>query len=348
VLATTAQTKRPFLLPAKRGWLLASVWLLAVVFAVVASSGGWKPNGVGLPQVPANTGSTDLVLTREDLGKLPLTFIANEGQFDPAVRFRVKYAGHIIFFTPGEVIFSASQQADDDSVTSSVVRLRFRGANHIPTIEGEEQLPSVANFLLGNDSTQWYTNVPTYGAVAYRGLYPGIDLVYRGTEGHLKSEFVVAPSADPRIIRLMYDGVKAVSLQEDGALVLQTELGTLKESVPVVYQEINGRRVAVEGSYLLLGDRQIGFEIGSYNRAYPLVIDPVLSYSTYLGGSSLDRGFGIAVDAAGNTYVTGLTFSTDFPTTTEALQVPFGGGQDAFVTKLTPDGSTIVYSTYLG
>ena len=246
------------------------------------------------------------------------------------------------------MVFSTSHQSEDESMASSVVRLRFAGANPSPVLEGLHQQPGVANFFIGNDPIEWRTSVPTYGAVAYRGLYPGIDLVYLGKEGHLESEFVLAPGADPGMIQLAYSGLKGVSLREDGALVLQTEFGELVEAAPILYQEIGKQRVEVEGSYQLLGGGQVGFQVGSYNASYPLVIDPSIEYSTYLGGVEVELGDAIAVDNAGFAYVTGVTLSIGFPTTTGVLQGP----SDAFVAKLDTTDATgaasLVYSTYLG
>jgi len=279
------------------------------------------------------------------LAKLPLSFVANAGQMDSTCLFIVRGAGHTIFFTASEVAFSAIQRTEDESL-ASVVRLRFAGANPNPTIEGLEQLPGMANFFLGNDPAKWRTNVPTYEAVVYRELYPGIDLVYRGRKGHLKNEFLVSPGADPGMIRLVYNGVESLTLRKDGALVLETQFGELIEAKPVVYQEIKDRRVEVEGTYRLLGDGQVSFTLGLYDKAYPLVIDPVLAYSTYLGGSRHDHGTEIAVDAWGNAYVTGYTHSSDFPPAPGYGN--YAGDADVFVAKLNSRGSALVYLTYLG
>ncbi len=199
--------------------------------------------------------------------------------------------------------------------------------------------------------------MPTYGAVAYRELYPGIDLVYRGTEGRLKSEFIVAPGSDPASIRLSYSGVEAMSIRGDGALVLQTDMGELVETAPFIYQRIDGQSREVSGSYQLLGEGQVGFSIGDHDRAYPLVIDPTLVYSTYLGGTNFEFPSDLAVDSAGSAYIAGGTSSNDFPTANPAQPVhgggtvfgaPYNGALDGFVTKLNPAGTAVVYSTYLG
>jgi hypothetical protein len=303
---------------------------------------------------------------KQALMQLPLRFIANAGQTDPEVRFTVKAAGQTIFFTPDEVVFSAvagsapqtRRPPDAATAQSQTVRLRFAGANTRPDIAGLEPLPGAANFFLGNDPAKWQANVPTYGAVAYRNLYPGVDLVYRGVEGRLKSEFRLAPGADPAAIRMEYQGVEAIRLDADGALVLHTPLGELVEAAPLIYQEAGGARQAVAGGYVLLqarppsagpGRERVGFRLAAYDPARPLVIDPVLAFSTYLGGSSTEGGNGIAVDGAGNAYVTGNTSSSDFPTR-NPLQANNGGVTDAFVTQVISASGvyTYGYSTYLG
>ena len=323
-------------------WLARACIGLGILMLALAGLSRLWPTAVGPPLAGAEIDAAQIQAT---LAKLPLSFVANAGQTHPAVRFHVRGAGHTIFFTPEEVVFSASQEVDGERV-SSVVRLRLVGANPEPVVEGLERLPGVANYFVG-DRSQWRTGVPTYGAVAYRAVYPGIDLVYRGTAGRLKSEFRVAPGADPGQIRLAYSGVESMRLRVDGALVLATALGELIEESPAVYQEIDGRRVEVAGSYRLLGEGHVGFALGAYDADYPLVIDPTLSYSTYLGGSGIEDGKDIAV-YGGYAYVTGTTTSTDFPTPNASQDSHAGGEYDAFVTKLNTAGSALDYSTYLG
>ncbi len=295
----------------------------------------------GIPCVSAASDELSVQLT-----KLPLSFIENQGQEQSPVLFHVEAAGHSIYFTPDEFVLAASDPA---AGLSSVIRINIPGSDPDVVVEGVDLLPGTANFFTGNDPSKWYVEVPTYGAVAYRGVLPGTDLVFRGTEGFLKREFVLSPGADPKSIMMEYTGGEGLSVDAEGNLLVETTLGTLYEAAPVSYQIIGGERVAVDSWYILLGDDRVGFEIGPYDTAYPLIIDPELDYSTYLGGSNEDRGYAVAVDSAGSAYITGFTQSTDFPLpVAQVFQDLLAGGTDAFVTKLTPDGTQLVYSTYLG
>jgi len=283
-------------------------------------------------------------------GQIPLSFIANTGQTDPNVKFQVKGAGHSIFFTPNEIAFVAfptPNEPGNQATTSSVVRSSLANSNPNPTISGLEKLPGVANFLLGEDSSKWQTNVPTFNGVVYQNVYQGIDRVFKGTEGQLKSEFLVAPFADPSQILMNYTGVNDIRLRDDGALILETPLGELIDNAPIVYQDINGQRVNVPAAYNLLGNGQVNFSLGYFDPTQPLVIDPVLAYSTYLGGSGLDSANRMTVDSTGAAYIIGTTVN-NFTTTPGAFQTTPGGQADFLVTKINPEGTALVYSTYIG
>jgi hypothetical protein len=241
--------------------------------------------------------------------------------------------------------------AGDGTATpdAAVLRSRFVGANPQPQVVGVDQLASTSNYLIGNDPSQWQTNIANYGRVEYQNLYPGVDLVFYGNQQHLEYDYVVAPGTDPGVIKLAIDGAESMTLDDQGNLVLHTSGGDVLEHAPVVYQDTSGDRQPVSGQFMLDGDGQVCFALGAYDHSQPLVIDPVLTYSTYLGGSRGDTGAGVAVDAAGNAYVTGYTSSADFPTTPSAPQTTYGGGSyDAFVAKLNPTGTALIYSTYLG
>ncbi|MGD0222420.1 MAG: SBBP repeat-containing protein [Terriglobia bacterium] len=240
-----------------------------------------------------------------------------------------------------------------------VMRMRLVGGNTKGRAVGLDKLPGRSNYFIGNDPKKWRTNVPTYAQVTYQGVYPGIDLVYYGNQGELEYDFVVAPGADPSRIQLAFDG--ADQLTQDGAGNLVAKLGGAKVHLrkPIVYQPSETAQSGkatdheqrtldpLDGKYILKPTSQVAFEIAPYDRNKPLIIDPVLTYSTYLGGGNDDWGLGIAVDTAGNAYVTGYTGSTNFPVA-NPLQAGNAGGYDAFVTKLNAAGSALVYSTYLG
>jgi hypothetical protein len=227
--------------------------------------------------------------------------------------------------------------------------MKLVGGNASAKIAGADELPGKSNYFIGNDPSQWRTNVSNYSKVEYRDVYPGIDLVYHGNQRQLEYDFVLAPGADPKRIELVFEGTRSLSLDKQGNLILATADGDLVQHKPAVYQEADGKRTEVEGSYVLRGRNRAGFRVASYDAHQPLVIDPVLSYSTYLGGNGNDIGYGIAVDSAGNAYVTGVTSSTNFPGASASTIQPAGAGSnDVFVIKLNAAGSALVYSTYLG
>ncbi len=284
-----------------------------------------------------------------DLDALPLSFLANAGQFDSTVHSAVQGARQAIAFTPNKIIFNSSDQLASET-SANPVELTFSGANADPTIQFLDPLPGVANFITGQNPDQWVTNVPTYEGLIYNELYNGIDLQYSGDRSQLKSDFIVEPGADPSQIRLNYAGVEAISIREDEALVIQTPFGELVEGAPIVYQEINGKRVDINAQYILEDNHTVRFEIGDYNPNVTLIIDPTIQYSSYLGGKLTDSISDIVVNRSGNILVTGSTNSSDFPTQF-SVQNSFGGGAfdgDAFVTKLSLDGSAVVFSTFLG
>ena len=300
-----------------------------------------------LPDLQEDEGRVGQGKIQANIAEIPISFIANAGQVDANVRFMVKAGKQTIFFTSEEVVFAASEKREREGPRSSVVRLRFAGANGEVKIEGGESLPGIANFFLGNDPEKWRTNVPTYATITYQGLYPGIDLIYSGKQGRLKSQFVVTAGANPAVILMDYSGASSMYVREDGALVLETPIDTLVEAPPLIYQVIDEERVLVEGGYRLLGNGEVAFTLGEYVTTEPLIIDPTLVYSTYLGGSDYDDGRGITVDGSGNAYIIGATRSSNFPTS-NPLQPDYGGDTDAFVAKLNASGSGLIYSTYLG
>jgi hypothetical protein len=283
---------------------------------------------------------------QEAYGKLPLSFEANQGQTDSQVRFLTRGGGYRLFLTASEAVL---QLHSAPSTPSAVLRIKLVGANGAPAVVGEEEMPGQSHYFIGNDPSQWRTHVAHYRKVRYQEVYPGVDLVYYGDQRQLEYDFVVGPGADPHVIKISFAGAREVRIGEDGDLVLGVGSGEIRQHKPAIYQVLNGVRTEIAGGYRLEGEAQVSFEAGPYDANRPLVIDPVLIYSTYLGGSGADYGIDIAVDAEGSAYVTGTTYSVDFPVTAGALQSVFAGSLgDVFVTKLNRRGSAVVYSTYIG
>ncbi|WP_332760930.1 DUF7948 domain-containing protein [Pseudarthrobacter sp.] len=297
---------------------------------------------LGLPQpgVPGSAGLSPADRERavDAYGKLPLSFVPNAGQTDQSVRYYSQGAGFSFFFTQDKAILSFAKGA-----RGQALELQFLGSSAAATLEATDSGPGTVNYLTAGAS---HTNLPTYQQLTYRELWPGIDMVFRGQGGELKYEFHLRPGADPGDIRLGYAGADGLSVGGDGALLVDTPLGALRDSAPTSYQLTDGRQGAVESRYALEG-HSYGFALGHYDRTQALVIDPSLAYSTFLGGSADDFGLGVAVDAAGNAYVSGSTSSADFPTTAGAHDTSLSSS-DVFVTKLNAAGTGLVYSTYLG
>ncbi|MCS6804168.1 MAG: SBBP repeat-containing protein [Acidobacteriota bacterium] len=234
--------------------------------------------------------------------------------------------------------------------------MKLVGANPAPAITGHDALGGTSNYLIGNDPTRWITGVPHYGRVQYKQVYQGIDLVYYGNQRELEYDFIVQPGADPGVIALSFEGCDQAEIDERGDLLLHTAVGLVRQRRPVIYQEVAGTRIEVEGRYKLLnaptaaGCREpvIGFELGSYDATQPLVIDPTLVYASYLGSTEYDEGNDVAVDSNGNAYIVGATASATFPRA-NPLQPNYGGGStDLYVIKLNPAGNRLVYSTFIG
>ena len=281
-------------------------------------------------------------------GDLPLAFAPNAGQTDDSVRYVARGAGYSFFFTDEQAVLSLVR-TDRQDVTGLALELRFVGASPDARLEAREPASGTVSQLTGAGADS-ASNVEAYQELVYRELWPGIDMVFRGDGGELKYEFQLDPGADPRDIRLDYDGASGLSLGSDGGLEIDTPLGVLNDARPVSYQTGDGARVPVDSQYAVHGadDGGYGFAVDGYDRSRPLVIDPAIDFSTFVGGTGSDAGRGIDVDAAGNIYVTGQTASADYPTTLGVFDRGYNNNTDVFVTKLDSSGSTIVYSTFIG
>ena len=310
---------------------------------------------------------------REAYGTLPLSFEANVGQVAQPVEFISRGSGYTLFLTGSEAVIALHRQPaarakyqqpaarakhqprageneleGDTGRKGAVLRMRLIGANPRARVTGRDEQPGKVNYLIGDAPEKWRTNISTYAKVHYREVYPGVDAVYYGNQRQLEYDFIVAPRANPSRIGFSLSGGRDLRIDARGDLVLRVGDGEVRQQRPFIYQEIDGERREVAGGYVLKGGNRVGFRVGAYDRTKPLVIDPVLSYSTYLGGGGSDYSEDVVVDASGNAYVSGYTTSVNFPTTAGAFAPINKGNYDAFVTKLNPAGTALVYSTYLG
>jgi hypothetical protein len=355
----------------------------AVMITALFSGHGAEPSNAPLEKdsaAPRESHSRAAALNT--YARLPLSFEANSGQTDSRVEFLARGDGYTVFLTPSEAILAlrgssvSNSQLPNSRLPNSQVpssqlsksqlpnsqlptlrrpvdngdalRIQLVGANRTVRGKGEHRLPGHVNYLTGRDRTRWRTGIPTYARVAYADAYPGIDLVYYGNQRRLEYDFIVRPGSDPDAITLAIGGADKIDIDEQGDLVLHVGSRQIRQLKPIVYQEANGVRREIEGRYDLHDSGRVKFHLAPYDPTLPVVIDPVLVYSTFVGGGRDDFGTGVAIDPEGNAYVSGYTFSSDFPTTIGAFDSSHNGMSDAFVTKLDATGATLLYSTFLG
>ena len=333
---------------------LATLLAVAVSLVLVALGDGGVPSRMAPSPAPV-----------ADTAPPPApVFEPNQGQADAAVDFISRGSGYTLFLSGTDAVLSleagrpgSTTFLGDGTLTrgtgmepeGAAVRMGLAGANADPAIAGRAQRAGTASYLRGDDPSKWRKNIPTFGRVHYSAVYPGIDMAWYGNSAGLEYDFELAPGADANRIGLTFEGAESVRV--DGRdLVVQTAVGELRHQPPFAYQENAGTRERVEARYAVRPDGAVGFELGAYDRTRPLVIDPQLVYSTYLGGTGSDRGSDVAVDASGHAYIVGSTDSPNYPTTAGAFRTADTdpGERDVFVSKLSADGSSLVYSTYLG
>jgi hypothetical protein len=337
----------------------ASISLLMLFFAVISS----KPRSIAFgvitdvshdpnfdAQLSKNKTAGRLQLSK-DYGKLPMYFESNHGQVDKQVRFVSRSHGYTVYLNPTTAVFELTNLFDLESHHVQPIRraefcMKLLGANPSPGMIGLEELLGKSNYFLGNDPKKWQTAIPTYAKVKCENVYAGIDLIYYGDLDELEYDFVVAPHADPKIISIVFEGADKFKIDDAGNLVIYTVAGEVRQRKPFIYQIRKDKKEPIAGGFVLKDKNQIDFQVGNYDGNIPLFIDPVLSFSSYLGGSGLDEAFSIAVDESGNAYVTGKTVSTDFQIS-NAIQSSNRGGFDIFVAKYDAKG-TLLYSTYFG
>ncbi|HMJ26003.1 MAG TPA: SBBP repeat-containing protein, partial [Pyrinomonadaceae bacterium] len=301
-------------------------------------------------------------------GKLPMAFEANRGQTDTTVKFLARGSGYSLFLTPNEAVLSlntASRAANIDEdegsgrqsmrlraaneasgSVSSVLRMKMLGADPQAVVSGDGNLPGKSNYFIGQDPRQWRKDIPNFAKVKYQGIYKGINLTYYGNQRQLEYDFVIQPGSDPRQIALNFKGPDSISVDEAGDLVLNVAGREVRQQKPFAYQEVNGAKREINSRFALTSKNEIGFELGEYDATRPLVIDPVLVYSTYFGGTGADTATAITVNGAGEAFITGTTPSANFPGT--ALLGASTSNGDAYVAKLNAAGTVIVFASYFG
>ena len=355
--------------PSAPRMFLPASWIVAVAVLGVALAGGLRLNSVirnsgrkTANQVATAPKAQDGGRVRASLAALPLAFEANQGQTDPQVKYVARGRGYTVFLTANDTVLAvhSSSPAVDTRVAqnhggaeratardrSAAIHLRLDGGNLQSQIIAGHQLPGHSNYFIGADRRQWHANVPQYARVCYREAYPGVEMAFYGAQNQLEFDFIVAPGASPDPIRFDISGALRVVTDPSGNLILASSAGDVLLHQPVAYQQKDGVRQPVDARFVLRAKNQVSFELGNYDRSRELVIDPSVTYATYLGGTGEDDGNAIAVDGSGNAWVTGQTKSTDFPTK-NPLYASNKGSFDVFVTELSPTG-TLVYSTYVG
>jgi Beta-propeller repeat len=365
---------------ARLGLMLALTVAAILVFQIRGFKPRWHAQEV--PRLAANAGvsqSAD-VMYRER----PLSFEPNVGQADPHVRFVSRGLGYHLVLRADEVDFSLWERSTKEmqrpqsgtnelrtaqSRNISTVQMLLAGANHHSEVEGLDLLPGQANYLIGSDRTKWRRDIPTYGRVKCHDIYPGIDVMYYGNQRQLEYDFVVAPNADPKNIRLVFKGAESIQIEPStGDLLVKMANGAeLRQARPRIYQQIQNQKRGVSGEYQMVGQETVAFAVADYDHRNPLIIDPTVEFTTFIAGSAEDFPISIAVDGSGNSYITGFTLSNDFPlilntdpyaknctlveelTFNGSLDNPatFGGcNEEAFVAVLSPNG-TLLTSTYI-
>ena len=295
---------------------------------------------------------------REIATGLPMRFEINEGQAGPEADFICRGNSHTVLInSTGMMLSLPDSKASDQSTaeapenqtqkTANVLNMKLLGANASAEPSGVDKLVTRSNYFIGNDPEKWRTDIPNFGKVKYEQVYEGIDLLYYGNQGRMEYDFLLSPGSEPDKISLMLEGAETISINKQGDLVLKSGRSELAMLEPVAYQERGGKRERIPAAYDLQGENRVGFSLGDYDPELPLVIDPVIAYSTYLGGSGPEDGKAIAVDTLGNVYVTGMA-QFGFPVDDNPLQRNNAGGYDVFVAKLKGDGSELLYATYIG
>jgi Beta-propeller repeat len=362
-------------------YLIPVIFVALAVMVVRAPLPSPRPSqqqaGLMAVSLKAQTASGD---SRLKQANLPLYFEANQGQTDERVKFLSRGGGYTLFLTEeGATLSLRMPQADDSAHAASSadlakrslhgprpggishprhsahtrystdsVQLKLVAANPSPEVTGDSPQTGRVNYFIGKDPSHWHTGITTYKGVRYAQVYPGVDMVFHGSQQQLEYDFEVAPGADPSRIALQVNGARDLHLDPAGNAIVSIPVGDIALHKPVTYQGEGSSRREVASAFELRAKGTLGFHVGDYDRSQKLVIDPVLTYSTYLGGSNTGSISGLVTNSSGNVFVTGTTTSADFPVTLGAFQPSLPNAVSAFVTEFTPDGSSLVFSTFLG
>ena len=337
--------------------LAGAAFILVVVAGVILGSGSrYSQKPAQLPGSPFPDGSSrSHAKLKPDvqslLSHLPLIFEPNQDQADSSVKFVARGAGYSLYLdSMGAILATPMPRGSSSRGKLEAVRMTLVGANPSAAIAGNDPLPGKSNYFIGNDPKKWRTGIPQFAGVHYRNVYPGIDLVFYGSQGHLEYDFKVAPGADPAQAELQFDGATKLELS-GGDLLLKGTSADVRLQAPHIYQSAAGHQQPVDGRFVLRAANRVGFEIGSYDRRRELVIDPTISYSTYFGGTGSETSPSIAVNGNGFIYLAGSTTSTDLPKTANALQSTLNGAQNIFILEIDPTiagAGGVAYLTYLG
>jgi hypothetical protein len=332
---------------------LAHACAVVMFFVAATCSRAQSSDSAALPTAPAPPQTKTSVA---HYGELPLAFEPNRGQSGDPVRFLSHSTGELLLLEQNQAVLRVaanprSKEKNSASGRSDELKIRFANANPAAEIVPLGVLPGKSNYFLGNDPAKWRTNIENYSQVRYQSLYPGVDLLFYGNQRMLEHDFIVQPGADYRAIALDITGSRKIRKDADGSVRIEVASGNgvMRFSAPRIYQVRDGQEIEVTGGYRVKKN-ELAFNVGPYDKKLPLIIDPILSYSTYVAGTQGETAAAIAVDSTGSAYITGLTFSTDFPTA-NAFQPACdacSGASDAFVTKLNATGTALVYSTFLG
>lgn len=321
--------------------VLCLLWALPMSLLPRVTANTRKPRTTA-PATSPNEAQLKMSAT-ENYGKLPLSFERNQGQSADAVKFLSRGSGYTLFLTPTEAVFSLR-----NTDKRSALHMKLIGADANVQLNGEQELQGKVNYLIGNDRSKWHTGISTFRKVHYDNVWSGVDMLWYGSQTELEYDFVIKPGTEVSTVRVAFEGAEKVRLDDQGNLMIASNGEEVKHLAPVVYQEREEGRLSVAGKYVIKGANEIGFEVGDYDHSKPLVIDPVLIYSSYIGGSLSDQGFTVAANANGEAFVAGATSSdaSSFP-----LKNAFNSSQTGtlgFITRMNANGTDTIYSTFFG